>query len=97
MTDLKRLPGAFDHHWNWQLAAACRAVDTSLFFHPFGERGQAHDDREEEAKKICQGCPVRTQCLRHALAVREPYGVWGGLSEGERAALLGRARAARAA
>ncbi|GGV48490.1 transcriptional regulator WhiD [Kitasatospora herbaricolor] len=97
MTDLKRLPGAFDHHWNWQLAAACRAVDTGLFFHPFGERGQAHDDREAEAKKICGGCPVRAQCLRHALEVREPYGVWGGLSEGERAELLGRARAVRAA
>jgi WhiB family transcriptional regulator, redox-sensing transcriptional regulator len=27
---------------------------------------------------------VLEQCRRHALAVHEPYGVWGGLSEAER-------------
>jgi len=27
---------------------------------------------------------VRTECASHALAVREPYGVWGGLSEEDR-------------
>ncbi|MER6400480.1 MULTISPECIES: WhiB family transcriptional regulator [unclassified Kitasatospora] len=97
MTNISRLPGAFDHRWNWQLAAACRSVDTALFFHPFGERGQAHDDREEQAKRICRGCPVREECLRHALEVREPYGVWGGLSETERADLLGPVRSPQAA
>ena len=33
---------------------------------------------------MCQTCPVVEQCRRHALAVHEPYGVWGGLSEAER-------------
>ena len=28
-------------------------------------------------------------CLAYALRVREPYGIWGGLSENERASLLG--------
>lgn len=37
-------------------------------------------------------CPVRAQCAAHALAVREPYGVWGGLTEDEREELMGRAR-----
>jgi WhiB family redox-sensing transcriptional regulator len=37
-------------------------------------------------------CPVVRQCLDHALAVREPYGVWGGLTEDEREELMGRAR-----
>jgi WhiB family redox-sensing transcriptional regulator len=32
------------------------------------------------------GCPVRIQCAEHALRVREPYGIWGGLSEEEREA-----------
>jgi WhiB family transcriptional regulator, redox-sensing transcriptional regulator len=27
-------------------------------------------------------------CLQHALSVREPYGVWGGMSEEERARLI---------
>ena len=37
-------------------------------------------------------CPVRAECAAHALAVREPYGVWGGLTEDEREELLGRSR-----
>jgi len=30
---------------------------------------------------------VRIQCAEHALRVREPYGIWGGLSEEEREAI----------
>jgi WhiB family transcriptional regulator, redox-sensing transcriptional regulator len=30
------------------------------------------------AKAICARCPVRVECLRGALARREPWGVWGG-------------------
>ncbi|MFI6447215.1 WhiB family transcriptional regulator [Kitasatospora sp. NPDC050543] len=89
MTKISRLPGAFDHYWEWQLHAACRGLDSGLFFHPAGERGRAHDEREMAAKEVCRGCPVREECLRHALRTREPYGVWGGLSEDERRALLG--------
>lgn len=37
-------------------------------------------------------CPVRAECAAHALQVREPYGVWGGLTEDEREELMGRAR-----
>jgi WhiB family redox-sensing transcriptional regulator len=32
---------------------------------------------------------VLRQCRAHALAVREPYGVWGGLSEQDREQILG--------
>ncbi|MFJ9519842.1 WhiB family transcriptional regulator [Kitasatospora sp. NPDC101801] len=92
MTDISRLPGALDQHWDWQQRAACRRQDAALFFHPAGERGQAHDDRDEAAKRVCVRCPVRSACLAHALQVREPYGVWGGLTEDERAALLRRNR-----
>ncbi|MBD0694808.1 WhiB family transcriptional regulator [Streptomyces sp. CBMA123] len=90
MTDISRLPGAFDHQWNWQIHGACRQADTSLFFHPPGERGSAHDAREEAAKAICVDCPVMIECRRHALSTREPYGVWGGLTEDERRRLLTR-------
>jgi WhiB family redox-sensing transcriptional regulator len=37
-------------------------------------------------------CPVRVECATHALAVREPYGVWGGLTEDEREEMMGRSR-----
>jgi len=44
--------------------------------------------REAEAKAVCHRCPVITECRVHALRVHEPYGIWGGLSEEERATLL---------
>lgn len=96
MTNLSHLPGAYEHCWDWQLEAACRETENSLFFHPTGERGSAHRAREEAAKAVCAGCPVLTECRRHALATREPFGVWGGLSEEERHLLL-RARHRRPA
>ncbi|WP_062207394.1 WhiB family transcriptional regulator [Streptomyces sp. NBRC 109706] len=92
MADFSRLPGPNADLWDWQLMAACRGVDSSLFFHPEGERGAARSAREEAAKEVCARCPVRTECAAHALSVREPYGVWGGLTEDEREELLGRAR-----
>ena len=42
------------------------------------------------AKEMSPRCPVITQCRSHALAVGEPYGIWGGLSESERELLLKR-------
>ncbi|PBO27409.1 WhiB family transcriptional regulator [Streptomyces albidoflavus] len=92
MADFSRLPGPNADLWDWQLLAACRGVDSSLFFHPEGERGAARSSRETSAKEVCMRCPVRAECAAHALAVREPYGVWGGLTEDEREELMGRAR-----
>ncbi|WP_420035155.1 WhiB family transcriptional regulator [Streptomyces sp. cg28] len=92
MADFSRLPGPNADLWDWQLLAACRGVDSSLFFHPEGERGAARSARETSAKEVCMRCPVRAECAAHALQVREPYGVWGGLTEDEREELMGRAR-----
>ena len=88
MANLKRLPGPNADLWDWQLEAACRGLDSEVLFHPDRERGDAREMRDAAAKAICGACPVATQCLEHALAVREPYGVWGGLTEDERAELL---------
>ena len=43
--------------------------------------------RDAAAKAVCASCPVLAQCRAHALEVREPYGVWGGLTEDEREAI----------
>ena len=43
------------------------------------------------AKAICATCPVRGPCLDYALRIREQHGIWGGLNEVERRALLERA------
>ncbi len=88
MSELSRLPGPVAERWDWQLQAACRGQDVESFFHPDNERGAARVAREEAAKAVCSACPVIAECLAHALAVREPYGVWGGLGEAERQDLL---------
>ena len=73
--------------WSWRLRAACRHVDSAVFFPPDGERPPQRDARETRAKAICGGCPVIRQCAAYAIQYGERYGVWGGLSERERAAL----------
>lgn len=84
MTNVRRLPGPFAAVWDWQLEGACREADPAIFFHPEGERGSARRNRDRAAQEICAGCPVLMQCREHALAAREPYGVWGGLTEADR-------------
>ncbi len=84
MADTHRLPPPVTDVWDWQLHGACREMDSALFFHPENERGPARAGREAHAKQICRSCPVIQQCRAHSLAVREPYGVWGGMSESER-------------
>jgi len=79
--------------WSWRLRAACRDIDSAVFFPPDGERPPQRDAREALAKAICGGCPVIRQCAAYAIQYGERYGVWGGLSEQERAALPGPGRA----
>ncbi len=45
---------------------------------------------QNRAKAVCMGCPVRTECLADALDNRVEFGVWGGMTERERRALLRR-------
>lgn len=40
----------------------------------------------------CTACPVRTECLDHALEQREMHGVWGGTTERERRQMIARRR-----
>lgn len=65
---------------SWQHEALCAQTDPDAFF---PERGFS----AREAKTICATCPVRQECLEYALENDERFGVWGGLSEGERRAL----------
>jgi WhiB family redox-sensing transcriptional regulator len=67
----------------WMVFADCRG-HTALFFAPHAERPQARVKREAKARRICQTCPVLTDCRRHARTNLE-YGFWGGESEDERA------------
>jgi WhiB family redox-sensing transcriptional regulator len=90
MAEVSRLPGPNSDRWDWQLEGACRALPPEMFFHPEGERGPRRRNREAAAKAICATCPVIAECRAHALAIREPYGIWGGLGEDEREKLIGK-------
>jgi WhiB family redox-sensing transcriptional regulator len=68
----------------WQEQALCAQTDPEAFF---PEKGGS----TREAKRICSGCEVRTECLEYALQQDERFGIWGGLSERERRKLKKRA------
>jgi WhiB family transcriptional regulator, redox-sensing transcriptional regulator len=78
--------------------AACRGQDATYFFAPsYFEKRAEKAAREAVAKAICARCPVREECLEFALETRDPHGVWGGLNEMERRALLRRRQLERQA
>jgi WhiB family transcriptional regulator, redox-sensing transcriptional regulator len=70
----------------WDTLAACRDEDPELFF-PVGTSGPAQR-QEAEAKAVCARCPVEARCLKVALESGDDYGVRGGMTEGERRALI---------
>lgn len=45
--------------------------------------GSAHTDIRA-AKKMCQQCPITNDCLEYAIAAKEEWGVWGGMTYQER-------------
>jgi WhiB family redox-sensing transcriptional regulator len=76
---------------SWQGTALCRGNHSHLFFPPSTvERKEERERRELKAKAICSVCPVKSECLDFALLIREPYGIWGGLTEAERRQHLSR-------
>ncbi|MEU1815206.1 WhiB family transcriptional regulator [Streptomyces roseifaciens] len=77
----------------WRDEAACSGVATAVFF-PVTADGVPAAMEAAYAKAFCAVCPVVSACLEHALTQPENAGVWGGLDEGERAALLRAARRA---
>jgi WhiB family redox-sensing transcriptional regulator len=92
VTDVRLLPTPVTETWDWQMRAKCRDLDDADFFNPDQERGLARARRDERAKAICRSCPVLAECRQHALTVREPYGIWGGMTAAERTAELARKR-----
>ena len=68
--------------WNeeWVTAALCKQASPDQLFVKGAE--------QHKAKQVCAACPVRTECLAEALDNRIEWGVWGGLTERERRAVL---------
>ena len=72
---------------SWQFKGLCRGNHSYLFFPPTTVERKR---RELKAKAICNVCPVNADCLEFALEIREPYGIWGSLTETERRQVLAR-------
>lgn len=67
---------------DWTLRAVCTSGDPDALF----VTGAAQRD----AARLCGGCPVKLECLADALDNRVEYGVWGGMTERQRRAVLRR-------
>jgi WhiB family redox-sensing transcriptional regulator len=66
----------------WAKQGTCLTEDPDSLF----VQGKAQRD----AKTVCRGCPVVAECLADALDSRTDFGVWGGMTQRERRALLRR-------
>ena len=65
---------------NWARKAQCKAAGLDTMF----VRGA----EQNRAKNVCAGCPVKMECLAEALDSKLEWGVWGGMTERERRAVL---------
>lgn len=75
------MTSTFEESWTTKAACAGRSPD-ELFVQGAAQR---------QAREVCFSCPVRLECLVDALDNRIQFGVWGGMTERERRALLRRA------
>jgi WhiB family redox-sensing transcriptional regulator len=64
----------------WVSKALCRTTDPDELF----VRGAA----QRKAAVICRHCPVMQECGAEALDNKVEFGVWGGMTERQRRALL---------
>ena len=64
----------------WVSKALCRTTDPDELF----VRGAA----QRKAAVICRHCPVMQECGADALDNKVEFGVWGGMTERQRRALL---------
>jgi WhiB family redox-sensing transcriptional regulator len=71
---------------DWRHRAACRDEDPELFF-PIGTTGPALL-QVEDAKAVCRRCSVIDDCLAWSIESGQEAGVWGGLAEDERRAVI---------
>ena len=75
-------PALGDWVADWAGLGHCADEDPDALF----VQGKA----QRAAKVMCKGCPVMAECLADALDNRTEFGVWGGMTERERRALLRR-------
>lgn len=78
------VPDTLTRGYDWRDDGACRTADPELFF-PAGTTGP-YATQIAHAQAICSSCPVLATCRQWALNHRQESGIWGGMTELERAA-----------
>jgi WhiB family transcriptional regulator, redox-sensing transcriptional regulator len=74
----------------WRLEALCRGLAPEHWF-PAGEEGNKVTKRDyDQARLICDRCPVEKACLDEAISREDLFGMWGGKTPRERAAMMRR-------
>jgi WhiB family redox-sensing transcriptional regulator len=51
------------------------------FFPEDAESTSVEHEQRRIAKKLCEMCPIKIECLNYALQANEVYGIWGGMSQ----------------
>lgn len=69
---------------DWRDNASCRDQDPELFF-SVGEGASARA-QDDEAKSVCDRCPVVAECLDWAIDAGVDDGIWGAMTPAERRA-----------
>lgn len=87
------------HQPPWVYQGACRGSENpdawfpETLYGPGDRRSpdvqRAYEQQRDHALALCRGCPVRVDCLSHALATDTRYGIWGGLTPAQREQLAG--------
>ncbi len=65
---------------DWQDQALCAETDPEIFY-PETTGDALH------ARRVCIKCPVREQCLQAGMDNVEVFGIWGGTTKDDRAAI----------
>lgn len=66
---------------SWREQHACAGVPLEMFF-------PVVKGISRKTIEICNSCPVKTECLNYAISNGIEYGIWGGMTERERAPLM---------
>jgi WhiB family redox-sensing transcriptional regulator len=73
---------------DWQSRAACQDANADDFFPVSDPLSDGYARQAARALAVCRRCPVRLPCRDYAVSAQEPWGIWGGMTPGDRSDAL---------
>ncbi len=68
---------------SWRELASCKGIDTNIFV-PKDRGAGTGRNVYAKARKFCDSCPVKNECLMFALESKMEFGMFGGTTPRER-------------